>query len=319
MLKFDRLLYPELIGNLRGPKTVRDLYKEVLKTVRIIKDSTTKSVAFEILQPGILGQIEAQNALDFITLAKFLREYPGFRTYHFNKSFTEALSCIEREIPVERLPDTFAGYISFPSGALKDESEFVQGAYVFIGKAKETTMSGYINPESKVFWCGYCAEGVDGTQTLLRAELENKTMDQIMKSVTSIDTKGGSPFEGRSVYAVATGSSAIEARARIFNTIINCILYITSSDAVVLKVPSSLGMSNAKAKEVAAQTQIINETAIPVYFANPQYRRAITYSVDETTVRGHFRWQIHGPQRSMHKLIWISEHIRQYKAEDKSQ
>ena len=38
-----------------------------------------------------------------------------------------------------------------------------------------------------------------------------------------------------------------------------------------------------------------------------------TYSVDSTEVSGHFRWQPCGVGRQQLKLIWIDEHIRNYK------
>jgi hypothetical protein len=43
------------------------------------------------------------------------------------------------------------------------------------------------------------------------------------------------------------------------------------------------------------------------------------YSKDASQVSGHFRWQTYGPERSKVKLIWIDEHVRHYKPEQRKE
>lgn len=92
---------------------------------------------------------------------------------------------------------------------------------------------------------------------------------------------------------------------------LKCLLYINSSECDIQKVGGSICNKKGKAKVID-----FYKTHNPFDIINVGFGfHGRVYTKDQTTVSGHFRWQPCGVQYSQVKLIWIDEHLRQFKTE----
>jgi hypothetical protein len=340
-MKFNEILHPEVAFDKRGSESIRNIYREFLQDVDYSREGFTvpKEFSSVIIDPKFGrdffesapgGNIQKGNRSDgqfhpscFLVKPRLMdfddnsRDHFCFvkkfkvdsgKIYHINKDFLSVLSEINREIPIDCLPDRFLGYISFPQQSIKDDTGFIQGAYVFIGDAKETTLS----PEywgNKTFWCSYLEEGNNLTVTELRAVLFNKTMEKIISETFHKDYLCSKDPDGTGT-TKEHYSNAIQQREKIFRTIINAIIYIFCQNPVLNKVTSFEKLSYSQKIKAKAVCPIVNETAFPITFVNWQYKRLPNYSKHKTNVCGYFRQQRHGPHNSFTKAIYIEEHER---------
>jgi len=89
----------------------------------------------------------------------------------------------------------------------------------------------------------------------------------------------------------------------IFSYAINCILYVQSGqpDLRLIRPPKNKCKSTKGIKKYKRKYPL----DIPIVYVGYNYKKHNFYSLDGTTVRGHFRWQPYGKKRSLIKLIWI--------------
>ena len=89
---------------------------------------------------------------------------------------------------------------------------------------------------------------------------------------------------------------------------LKCLVYINSAepDLVNTTAPVCEKKNPAKRRKFYKSICPYNITNIGYAF------HGRTYSIDETSVVGHYRWQPCGPEKSQVKLIWIDEHSRTY-------
>ena len=59
-----------------------------------------------------------------------------------------------------------------------------------------------------------------------------------------------------------------------------------------------------------------NRSLVDMTLVGFSWKKPRVYSVGETTVTGHPRWQPYGPRRERVKLIWIEPHVRHYGAKE---
>jgi hypothetical protein len=74
-----------------------------------------------------------------------------------------------------------------------------------------------------------------------------------------------------------------------------------------------------KSKKPKVVRNYENLSSVPITLVGYNWKKATIYSVDSTTVSGHFRWQPYGKELSMVKLIWIDAHTRTYNNENERQ
>jgi len=97
----------------------------------------------------------------------------------------------------------------------------------------------------------------------------------------------------------------------VFNYVVKCLLYIKSGEPD-LKQENGYYTPTKKHKKIRRQ----NENFCRFDVTNVGYGfHGRVWHVDSTQVTGHFRWQPYGPERQQIKLIWIEEHVRNFKDE----
>jgi hypothetical protein len=95
--------------------------------------------------------------------------------------------------------------------------------------------------------------------------------------------------------------------------LLNCIQYILSANPTIDRLERPPVPDNLKRR---ARDRFAQEHAdlpyFPVQLVSWGWMRPRSFSVDETTVKGHFRWQRCGESLKDVRLVWINEHIRKY-------
>lgn len=99
----------------------------------------------------------------------------------------------------------------------------------------------------------------------------------------------------------------------VISYVLKCMVYINSGDPDLrnYRAPNPPATNNPKKQRRWAKEHQ-NQSLIDMVLVGYNFKKPVTYSVDETTVTGHFRWQPCGPRLEQVKLIWIAEHIRHF-------
>lgn len=309
-MAFNQLLHPEIILNLRGDKTTREMYQKCLSQIEIFPGAL--EISPELMS---INQRDPHFIKHLAVCKKFVSE-KGVKTYHVAKDFLKALAGINRDFPLENLPERFFGYISFAPETVYDEETWVQGAYVFIGSIKETALPQE-DQDRKVAWISYLNKpfgpgyGDSSPATNLLVHLDD-TAD-VFKLIKSVPQKD-SPLYPYFVQHAADlkEDDLLKSRAAVFRAIFNTVLYIHAQDSELEKSfpASKTHFSNS---EIKKRGIITNDCMIPITFVHRGYHER-HFSVDSTFVQSHPRWQRCGPEFSNIKLIWVKEHERHFSA-----
>ena len=333
MNRLSHVLHPEILLNRRGPELDRTMYKELLRQVYLSRQgwsirldgmATQKSTGAMThqgeIKPGKIDERgwvwspawysfspELRGAADDITISacaiykKFLSETQ--QIYHVQRDFLQALSGVDREIPIQFLPDRFFGFISFAPNTIRDDTGWVEGAYCYIGGIEETALTQRENTE-KILWIVYTTQ--EGSTCSLQVELKPERLADLLKELPNLD--------GIVLPPTLSPGQRDALRSIVYRTVLNTALYIHSQQPNLRRESGSgnLELSKTKQKEVRQNQQIPNACTVPVTFVNWGFEKPLRYRVGETSVSGHFRWQPCGTGRSEIKLIWIDEHLRTY-------
>jgi hypothetical protein len=345
MGKLNHVLHPELLLDRRGPEEWRFLLRKLVRGTQFHAEgwSVLSSACEErhpkggskallttgeirpgrVEEPGwhyttcpfsFAGELEHLD--DTIRSAaaiykKFLAESP--KIYHVQRDFLLALSQVDRDIPLQFLPERFFGYISFAPQTLRDDTGWVEGAYCYIGDSKGTIL----NPEKaieKVLWVVYTTS--DGAVADLKVELKSDRLENLIRELPKQDCilKAETLSSSSATLSSITPDASANSRDLIYRTVLNAALYIHSQQPELRREPGSgdPALSKTQAREVRKKQQIPNECTVPVTFVNWGFERPRVFQVGETSVRGHFRWQPCGVGMQQVKLIWIDQHLRHY-------
>jgi hypothetical protein len=258
---------------------------------------------------------------DSITRPKDFRP----RCYYIPKDFCEALGSIDGEIPVDLIPDFF-GYFSFADKSVFDESESIQGAFIYVGPGANTPLTRDFQGVQKVLWISYVGDFLNNDSLTLPigdngftipgempnvgrllCELEQKKIDDIAASVPTINNYLNTPKQ-------------IDERLRnqVFRVLINAVLYVSSLGADLVRAPVKTGLSNRLQKEYVNQHGYLNEVSIPLVLVSWNYKKPTVYGIDSTWVNTYRRWYRCGPNSSQIKLVWVKDHRRHYTNTSKS-
>jgi len=315
-MKLSKLVHPELVLGLRGDPMLIYTYKKYLAAVGFELGRGYNSVSPD-------WKHFDQNLQEHLLVTwKFRKE--SAPTYYVPKDFAQAISKLDREIPVDLLPSRWFGYIAFAEDSVFDADDEVQGAYVYMGPAEETPLRPE-NYSKRVLWISYVCKDVatnrdqisiaqapSGDYALINflslgkllVELKPEKISTLIRSVPELDFLSDVP---KTPLAVAGD------RDTVYRTIINLVLYINSVDADLVRAPSTNHLSNSQRAKRREEGKPINECTVPVTLVSWNYRRPSNYSVDSTPVETHMRWQRCGPRNSQVKLIWVKEHLRFFK------
>lgn len=303
-MRISQVLTPELILGLRGPEAAIRWYKAYLDDISQV--GMIDGHKGGIMAGGIIRNVDPITRDHFAIAWKYRKSTP--KNFYVGKDFLEAIYQVRSEVPIDLLPEKFFGYFAFPPKTIFDqEGDEVLGGFVYVGPANETSINTENKEQNKVMWCSwhyppkqeFIEKGSWGCQTggILAAIDEHATVKETLDASKHI--RGGE-FGNQIVLLFA-----------------NLVLYITKADPDLLPLKSVDFYSHRERKELEQKHGVANECGIPLTLVSWNYNKPKTYHVDETTVRGFFRWQRHGPGLSLLKFIWIDEHVRRFRNESK--
>lgn len=303
-MKFTELIHPEIVLGLRGEKSIIDFYREFSKNLFI-----SEGKIFLESNPGdsyekllLSDEIFRKHYL----LTQHFKKHNS-KVYYINKDLIDALSSIDKEIPLDILPTEFSGYILFEKDCVFDEEGPIEGGYVSITKGKN---SGILDKykESTVFWTSYIPDRFIkkffGISALL-CELKPERLSGILSETPSRDVR---LFE-----TIPTPEQINEKRNKIWRILLNTVILLHSKDPKIDRClpAANLGLSK---KELKRRRIDLNLTKIPIYEVERDFLSQRSFSCEKTFVRAHFRWQRVGKELREIKLVLVSEHERKFKS-----
>lgn len=309
-MKFSKLLHPEIVLGRRGSKKQIEGLKEFIDAVGIVEEPEDGGVRYSL--NGVLGQFIKQDPIlaDHICMvAKFRKEKP--QVYHVGHDFGEVLAGVSKDLPLDKLPKDFFGYIHFPENTVKDESGYVIGAYVYIGKGNQSPLGSAEDRAMQMMWVSY-------VQKNPYDEMEF-TVCRLVSPITGYkdlrDMVSHTPFDDAEM--ARSDIDFREARLPVYRFIINAVLYIHCQEPNLEDLRPKRHLSHSGKRKLAKQGSI-NLCTVPIVAINWGFKRDRHYSVSETYVNDFYRWQRCGPQFSEIKLTRVKGHIRKYGGKDES-
>jgi hypothetical protein len=323
-MKITETLHPEVLLGKRGHPSAIELYKHI-RTQTKMGEHGNLEIDQETAEGRFLAALGTRDPV-FGSHMRACKHFLGMsgKTYYLPKEFVEALSKIDRDIPIEYLPKRFAGYFHFAKGSMADDGGRIYGGYVYIIPFKEVNYKldeGEVEPES-VIGISYMnppheVKSTDEDQpgvyayTMLIAPLTKEKIAEIADRLPQHDVNPPGFIDPTS------SEERKELRLAPLRAFINAVLYVNSQDPELQNLRPLPSLSVRERKEhVAKMGGNANECTIPVTLLNWSYGQERRYGVDSTFVQKHMRWQPCGPEKSQVKLIWVREHERHYKKEE---
>lgn len=300
-MEIKDVLHPEIVRNLRGDLKDRQAYIDGIKSLDFPEATPTE------YNSAALYEVVLRQHMFFCK--RFVDERAP--VYFLSDSFLEGLKSVDLEVPFDLLPDHFLGYFAFPKGSMSDGVDPVEGAYVFLGD-QSPLVTKLLLPAEKFFWAYLMKASKEGLPYFGKLATKIGPGKKFAEFISDIKFMGPSLFPGGPPSLMAAPKE-VEA---IYRTIFNGILYLNSDSPKTefLRAHANPTRSKTQTKKLKAQLGgKINLTRTPVTLVNfDAPHRSNIYHVDSTQVRGHFRWQRCGENRSKVKLIWIDEHVRTF-------
>lgn len=295
-MRFNQIIHPETVLGKRGSASLIEIYKTILPVISYEGFGKSYSVSDKRVK-----EFDNNMSDHMMIVKRFLLD--GAKCYHVNRDFLTEIAKVDRAIPIDRLPSKFSGYISFAKDTLRDETDFVQGAYVYVGPAGETSFANTPEMKSvdqKVLWVSYLGQSDD--VAALRVGLENKKMSDIVGDLNYQDyftdvTKQTTP-------------EIKKCRETIFRTLINLVLYIHQPDPELIRIRPIKDFTNSQVSKIRQAEgkgeTILSQCELPLTFINWRWQRPVGLH----SVTGHFKWQACGTGHMERKLIWIDTYER---------
>jgi hypothetical protein len=316
----QELILPDYLDGTRIARDNIHLYNlylcsHLIKYMNLISD-TTIEVKFN--EPKI-PQVDGINLPDLLpilnhdeSLKVFLRAYKGYKeninskNYIFTKDLSDSLVKTRLDVKSKFLPKKFSGFILM-RGLKDNDGEDIKGFFVDIkSEPNHFLYLGYV---------GYSEEYRGYTISHLNIPLENPE-----KPLKDIISQHDHIYRGVPKNIISKLDSNFESFDNIFektvkqgryydhfHAILNAIIYI-SSEQESLEENSNI-FSNKKSKKVTQQKIY---TPKKFYILGKNFSFPKEYTCGEVHVSGFWRWQPHGPQRSLLKRIFIAPHKRNY-------
>lgn len=304
-MNFNEVLLPEIVLGKRGSKALQQCYKELLSEIVLHDDGVEVK--------DNLRSLGDQNLFRHLYITKFCTSRK-FNTYHVGADFLKALNSIDRDIPMDLLPDDFCAYINFSKNQIKDDDGYIDGAFVYVGyegskvfkpefHGKKSLFITYINSSEQ--------EGMYQTGNIAMSLEDHDSIKNLLDTAKTFD----SAFKSK--WAVPEDVSKI--RNRIFLTIINTVLYIHSENPKIDRVSPFVKGGKLSKNEIRRTGGVVNECSLPIIFVHRLYTRRRVYEADSSFIESFPRWQRCGPGFSRIKLVWVKEHERHYNKEIKGE
>lgn len=298
-MRFNKLIHPEILLDKRGSPFGRLFYKKIMAGIDYDDHHFYMNGKFNLP----LGE----NDRRYLNLMKVFKQKNG-QVYHVNKDFLEALSKVDLAMPVDLLPNELIAYVSFAHHTLRDEKDWIQGGYVYIGKGYGATAG------KRVLWVAFLSDYVDEDSNTyvgtVYAPLENKTIEEILAGFEIKDELGGL------ITAETPSDDTRKKRNVVIRALVNAVIYANCDNVIKLKVPASQDLSNSKWSAFKSKHGVGNECTLPVTFLNWSYKREREYAVGSSWVESFPRWQRCGPALSRVKFIFVEGFERKYKQKE---
>jgi len=295
-MRICKILHPEVILGLRGSAFTFKLYDLLHKHITWTPEEGYKHAVER--NEGWTASLEE----DMLITWKYKQERPPI--YHVPRDFLKAIAKIDKEIPVELLPDRFFAYFSFAENTIWDGSQWVQGMYVYIGPENETPLKPQYRTEGhKAFWAVYHTYPPPGRPpedvfcARLLVDLEPKKFSEIISAAPKDFHTGDVEIPDQNVYLVG----------------LNLAMYVNSIGCDLKDVRPIYKLKPAEKKDHIKRGEIINQCKLPVTVVSWNYKQERIYNVDSTWIDTFPRWQRCGPENSQVKLIWVNPFPRKYK------
>lgn len=302
------VLHPEIILDRRGNEFQRELYRKTLHRIWYTEDGWHAALSPDVEKSNILQHL--------LITKKFTLEKPP--VYRLGKDFAEVLAGVKNDIPIDRLPNRFFGYVSLPKNTIFDDTGPILGAYIFIGDAKETSMppSDY---GKRILWMSVLGDENIGLPshdiTISHSIMELKdSFDSTFMALPNNDDDVVGALLGGQIQKIPIEEIDIEKRLEATRCLINAVLYIHSLEPNIDHLKPAGRFSHGDRRKLKAAGKHINLCSLPVIAINWSYRRERTYGIDETWRREHSRWQRCGPGYTQIKLITVKGHPVKYKS-----
>ncbi len=103
----------------------------------------------------------------------------------------------------------------------------------------------------------------------------------------------------------------------MIKNVIKLMLYIQSSNVDLRKISPEISMKNTRKERDRANTNNIkNDSLIDYFKVGYGWNKLPVYTLDQWSVRGHFRLQPFGENRQNHKIIFIEPQVRKRKSQE---
>jgi hypothetical protein len=300
-----KILHPELILNRRGSPQFRKLYQNFLLQFTVNKNNKvlTTTELVSNYNPIVLTHL--------LVCKEFQHQMPT--VFYTTQDFIDAVGMIDKKIPLDMLPDDFFGYFAFPDNSVTDhDGQIVHGAYVQVGLSQNINCQVPFGKKALVISYHCSPNGLDGSLGKIVTELKEEFISKLLAQISyeQFLNAGNAKVVGLPVPDVSQ-------REKFCRLIVNLVLYVTAKNSAiqVLKPMGNANLSNRQVRRIKKENGgKINLCTLPVQLVNFDYSSRRQYHVDGTLVHGHLRWQRSGKGFKEHKLIWIAEHERKYRA-----
>jgi hypothetical protein len=322
----QELILPDYLD---GTRIVRDnihLYNlylccHLIKYMHPVNDSLLE-IKFD---NNIIPQVDGIALPDLVPLLShdesmkiFLRSYKGYKeninskNYIFTKDLTHSLIKTKLDIKSKFLPKKFSGFILM-RGLKDNDDEEIKGFFVDI--KDEPTHFLYLG------YIGYSEKYKGYTVSHLNIPLEDPekpikdliqkhdhiyrgvNSDTLSKIKTEVNLENFNNFFEKTIKQGEYYDH--------FHALLNAIIYINSEQENLVEDKNVFSTKKSK-----KQTQQKIYTSKSFYIFGKNFNLPKEYTCGEIQVTGFWRWQPHGPQRSLLKRIFIAPHTRNYNKKD---
>lgn len=309
-MKLKKVIHPEVTQNLRGDVNYRMVYQQYLKLLKW--DDEIRSYYFapqmgDMISNQIYDQIKDDNNMSHHIAMIARTQKENGNNYYLPRDFARVLAKLDRDIPIDYLPDEFWGYIEFAEGTLFDDTGEVWGAYVYVGKLKNHhSRLMDCDEETKVISLTYVNRNKHVTK--FAWPLSNIKMGDL---IAGADQKDTNRLVDGTIVEEHIDHSLMLKRSSVIIACLNAVLYVSSEDPELeeLKLDSRLTSRERKQRRKEPQS---NLCSLPLILVNPNYKSEKHYNKESGWWDSHPRWQRCGPNNSRVKLIWVKAHEKKF-------
>lgn len=269
-----------------------------------------------------------------LVLEKF-RTDPTSRIYRAPKGFCEALLTVPIAIHDDIFPREFSSFIEFPKPVVfTDCSEPIIGVYAHVEEIKED-WTWSVSDEKRRFKSGDLlvdilavspARAVPTSCVEVLGSRPTREEQKILNKILGGDTRQPYTFDLVPVisFSITSGSSNNNLddefgsgnSAQLIKLVLNLIMYIHSLEPDIQHLKPASEYNSKEKRHLYQEGVPLVSSAYPVTLVSWHYGADRTYHIDQSTVRGHHKWQRCGEGLSKTKLIYIDEHDRHYQTKE---